>query len=206
MDINGLLQNPEYTVGSAPIPESYLPAAQRSAATETETTASAAAGPSSAPAREAAVASSSSAAAAEAGDESRHQDMANLLFKWADQHLPIPEEEEASLTDILTPDTVGRLVQDNPALASALAHHMPKELGEVDTPAALLRVVGTSQFRDAVGSLEMALRTGTLPESTMPWIHLPKDQTWNLRNFLTALHDANADEEPKADEKMDTDE
>lgn len=115
--------------------------------------------------------------------------------------------EDASLTDILTPETVSRLLSERPDLAKTLAPHMPPDLGEAGTPEALLRVVGTPQFRDAVGSLEMALRNGTLPESMMPWVHLPQDTAWNLRNFLTALREVQEGDSTKADDdKMDTDE
>jgi hypothetical protein len=50
----------------------------------------------------------------------------------------------------------------------------------------------------------MALRNGTLPESMIPWVHLPQDTAWNLRNFLTALREVQEDK-PTDDDKMDTD-
>jgi hypothetical protein len=71
---------------------------------------------------------------------------------------------------------------------------MPPELGEASTPEALLRVVATPQFRDAVGSLEAALRSGALPDSMIPWVSPPREGVWNLRAFLNALRDVQKDE------------
>lgn len=134
--------------------------------------------------------------------------MARLLFQWADNNLPIPDEEEASLSDILTPDTVSRLLRERPELASQLAEHMPPDLELADgvSPASaegLERVVGTPQFRDAVGSLEMALRNGNIPDSMVPWAHT-EGGVWNLRSFLAALRDVSKEDKEKSN-KMDTD-
>lgn len=123
--------------------------------------------------------------------------------------MPIPDEEEASLTDILTPDTVSRLLAERPELAAQMAEHMPPDLelpgGEsVASPSGLQRVVGTPQFRDAVSNLEMALRNGTLPDSMMPWVRHAEGGAWNLRSFLAALREVSKDEK-KEDEKMDMD-
>ncbi|KAL1408227.1 hypothetical protein Q8F55_005033 [Vanrija albida] len=230
VDINSLLQDPSYRAGSAPIPASFFPPAtpapKADGARDIPATPSAPAKPSAAAAAAglvAGLAGASTSAAAGSTDadvdsraitkeDVKNQDMARLLFHWADQHLPIPEEEEASLTDILTPDTVSRLVEERPELAKSLAQHMPPDLTlpeGADTKAGLLRVVGTPQFRDAVGNLEMALRNGTLPESMMPFVHLPEDAAWSLKNFLTALRevkDGDQTQEPEdGDDKMDTD-
>lgn len=132
--------------------------------------------------------------------------MARLLFQWADNNLPIPDEEEASLADILTPETVGRLLTERPELAQQLAQHMPPDLELADgvspsSAAGLERVVGTPQFRDAVGSLEMALRNGNIPDSMVPWAHT-EGGVWNLRSFLAALREVSKEDK---DEKMDED-
>ncbi|TXT13338.1 hypothetical protein VHUM_00705 [Vanrija humicola] len=203
VDINSLLQDPSYRPSAPAKPSAAATAAGLAAGLAgAATSSSTAAGSSDADVDTRAITK----------EDVKNQDMARLLFHWADQHLPIPEEEEASLTDILTPEVVSRLVEERPELAKSLAQHMPPDLTlpeGTDTKAGLLRVVGTPQFRDAVGNLEMALRNGTLPESMMPFVHLPEDAAWSLKNFLTALRevkDGDQTQEPEdGDEKMDTD-
>ncbi|CAK9784447.1 hypothetical protein CC85DRAFT_259001 [Cutaneotrichosporon oleaginosum] len=196
-DIDEILKDPEYIPGSAPLNEAHRiqPDAPAAAVAPPEASTSAAA-----PAES----SSSSAAAAPAGP--KESDVARLLFQWAENNLPIPDGEEASLSDILTPETVARLLAEKPELAAQMAQHMPPDLslpgGEaVGSASGLQRVVGTPQFRAAVNDLEMALRNGTLPDSMMPWVQ-GGGGAWNLRSFLAALRDVKT--EPK-DDKMDTD-
>jgi hypothetical protein len=143
---------------------------------------------------------------------SKDSDMARLLFQWAENNIPIPDEDEASLGDILTPETVERLLADKPELAGQMAAHMPPDLslpgGEaVGSASGLKRVVGTPQFRSAVNDLEMALRNGTLPDSMMPWVQ-GGGGAWNLRSFLAALREVKTEPKEKKDDddKMDTDE
>ncbi|BEI86175.1 hypothetical protein CcaverHIS002_0604620 [Cutaneotrichosporon cavernicola] len=208
-DIDEFLKDPEYVPGSAPINDSHR-------AKPRDTLSTAAATTSSSPALASTSASTSgpaaSASTSATGQGKKDSDMARLLFQWAENNLPIPEDEDASLGDILTPETVDRLLAEKPELAGQMAANMPPDLslpgGESAASASgLKRVVGTPQFRSAVNDLEMALRNGTLPDSMMPWVQ-GGGGAWNLRSFLAALREVKTEpaEANKDDEKMDTDE
>lgn len=204
-DISELLKDGNYRPGSAPVPEGIFPkpgggekaapTAEKSSAAEGS---SAAAGSSSAAA--------SSSKDAKSGD--KNESMAALLANWADAHLPL--SEDASLVDILSPATVGKLLDSDATLAPRLAQHLPPDLKLPDgadpkTKHGLMQVVGTPQFRDAVQSLEMALRNGMTPQSIMPWIQSEKS---GVKGFVDALrkgHTKEDKEDKKDDDKMDTD-
>ncbi|BEJ17010.1 hypothetical protein CspHIS471_0604110 [Cutaneotrichosporon sp. HIS471] len=219
-DIDEFLKDPEYVPGSASINDSHRPKPRDTPSTAEATTSSSpalastsASASTSVPAASASTSvPAASASTSATGQGKKDGDMARLLFQWAENNLPIPEDEDASLGDILTPETVDRLLAEKPELAGQMAANMPPDLslpgGESAASASgLKRVVGTPQFRSAVNDLEMALRNGTLPDSMMPWVQ-GGGGAWNLRSFLAALREVKTEpaEANKDDEKMDTDE
>lgn len=216
-DISELLKDGNYRLGSELVSDDVFPtppgkvvtpAAEKSAPAAGSS--SAAAGSSSAAAGSSSAAAGSSSAAAgssKSGDakDSKNESMAALLANWADAHLPL--SEDASLVDILSPSTVGKLLDSDETLAPRLAQHLPPDLKLPDgadpkTKHGLMQVVGAPQFRDAVQSLEMALRNGMTPQSIMPWIQSEKS---GVKGFVDALRKGHKKEEKKDDDKMDTD-
>lgn len=203
IDISELLKDGNYRLGSAPVPEGVFPKpGSEKAAAPAEKSASAAGSSSAAAGSSSAAASSSKDA--KSGD--KNESMAALLANWADAHLPL--SEDASLVDILSPSTVGKLLDSDATLAPRLAQHLPPDLKLPDgadpkTKHGLMQVVGAPQFRDAVQSLEMALRNGMTPQSIMPWIQSEKS---GVKGFVDALRKGHKKEDDKKDDdKMDTD-
>lgn len=211
-DISELLKDGNYRPGSAPVPEGIFPkpgGAQPAAPKEKEapTASSSAAAGASAAAASSSKAPDAGAAGSSAQGGDKNESMASLLANWADAHLPL--SEDASLADILSPATVGKLLDGDASLAPRLAQHLPPDLRLPDgadpaTKAGLMQVVAAPQFRDAVQSLEMALRNGMTPQSIMPWIQGDKS---GVKGFVDALRKGNAKDEKKDkdDDKMDTD-
>lgn len=209
-DISELLKDGNYRPGTASVPEGIFPKPGEEKSSPTTEKGASGSGSGSAEASTSAAATGSSSAAASSSKDApsgdKNESMAALLANWADAHLPL--HEDASLADILSPATVGKLLDSAEGLAARLAQHLPHDLRLPDgadpaTKEGLMQVVGAPQFRDAVHSLEMALRNGMTPKSIMPWIESEKS---GVKGFVDALRKGNKKEEKKDDDdKMDED-
>jgi 26S proteasome regulatory subunit N13 len=93
---------------------------------------------------------------------------------------------ELSLTDVLTPQTLGPLIASNPELASTLFPFLPPDLPVPPSTDALQRVISSPQFRQAVSSLDRALRTGML-QDLVRGLGLPAEAGTGIEPFLRAI-------------------
>ncbi|KAL7425021.1 hypothetical protein Q5752_000708 [Cryptotrichosporon argae] len=194
VDINALLQDPSYQIGTAalpslprdhpaggapllsrPTPGSPVPRVNVDEIHFSAEIAQLHAGESST--------STSAAPAAAAGGD---QDIARILEDWA---RGVGQDDEARLPDVLSPSIIAHLLSSDPSLSAKLAPLLPAslELGSAPTADALLPVLSTPQFSDAIASLDSALRSGGLPGPVMREIGLPESAGGSVRAFLAAL-------------------
>jgi len=111
-------------------------------------------------------------------------------------------EPELALTDILTPANLNPLFEAYPALIPALFPHLPPDLPMPPTPEVLQRIISSPQFRSAVRSFDMALRTGLLG-NLVTGLGLSDEAGTGIEAFLEAVQEQAARGE--GEDEMDTD-
>ncbi|WVQ79366.1 hypothetical protein IAT38_001463 [Cryptococcus sp. DSM 104549] len=178
VDINALIQDSSYRPGTAPLPaqeENWppTPGAPRLS------------NPEPAPASAAAEAGSSGMDV----DPSSREDMARLLVQWAQSGALGQVEDDARLTDVLSPATISNLIASQPTLVPTLAPLLPPGLNLPENPTAddLIPVFTAPQFTDAIASLDNALRSGGLPAGVMRELGLPESAGQSVKGFLDGL-------------------
>ncbi|RDB17911.1 hypothetical protein Hypma_000888 [Hypsizygus marmoreus] len=110
---------------------------------------------------------------------------------------------EMSLTDILTPANLTPLFQNHPELIPSLFPYLPPDLPMPPSGEVLLRIINSPQFRSAVASFDQALRTGLLG-GLVRGLGLPDEAGTGIVPFLRAIQEQ-ADREGGGDERMETD-
>jgi 26S proteasome regulatory subunit N13 len=93
---------------------------------------------------------------------------------------------ELSLADVLTPQILGPLITSNPEVAASLFPFLPPDLPVPPSTEALRRVISSPQFRQAVSSLDRALRTGML-QDLVRGLGLPSEAGSGVEPFLRAI-------------------
>ncbi|WWD20146.1 hypothetical protein CI109_104622 [Kwoniella shandongensis] len=221
VDINALLQDPSYTPGSALLPNPSTPQRNQERSWPPTPGAPRLSHPEPAPRAPAPVAEtptqvagSSTAATGsmdvDEGQGSGHQEeMARLLVEWA-QHGGLAVEEDARLTDVLSPANISQLLTSHPDLASSLTPLLPPGLSLPSNPTAsdLIPILTAPQFTDAIASLDNALRSGGLPGGILRDLGLPESAGTSVKGFLDALIGLSKPEgegPPASDERMDED-
>nr|XP_018260429.1 uncharacterized protein I303_07349 [Kwoniella dejecticola CBS 10117]OBR82587.1 hypothetical protein I303_07349 [Kwoniella dejecticola CBS 10117] len=214
IDIDNLIKDPTYRIGSAPLPVPSTPQrpaqerswpptpgaprlshpepAPRSTAAETST-------PSAPPA----AGSSTSATTTTEG-----MDMARLLAEWARGGGLAPADDDARLTDVLSPVQMSTLLTTHPDLIPTITPLLPAGLDLPPNPSAqdLLPILSAPQFTDAIASLDNALRSGGLPGTMMRELGLPDAAGQSVKGFLEGLIGLRRDENAEGgDERMDED-
>jgi 26S proteasome regulatory subunit N13 len=112
---------------------------------------------------------------------------------------------ELSLVDVLTPQTLGPMITSHPELASSLFPFLPPDLPVPPSTEALRRVISSPQFRQAVASLDRALRTGML-QDLVRGLGLPSEAGSGVQPFLRAIADqARSQQSSEESTSMNTD-
>ncbi|ORX33233.1 proteasome complex subunit Rpn13 ubiquitin receptor-domain-containing protein [Kockovaella imperatae] len=195
VDINELLQDPSYQPGSAPLPDRPTTSAPAQEERSHPPTPGAPRlsnrepGPPIPSSQPVAQASGSSAPASASGATATNEEMARLLVEWAQNGGLGEAQEDARLTDVLSPANISSLLSSNPRLATTLAPLLPSGLNLPSEPKAsdLTPILTAPQFTDAIASLDNALRSGGLPGGMMRDLGLPESAGQGVRQFLDAL-------------------
>ncbi|KAF9468566.1 proteasome complex subunit Rpn13 ubiquitin receptor-domain-containing protein [Collybia nuda] len=95
---------------------------------------------------------------------------------------------ELSLTDILTPANLTPLFTSHPELIPTLFPHLPPDLPTPPSAEALRRIINSPQFRSAVSSFDQALRTGLLG-GLVRGLGLPDEAGTGVAPFLRAVQE-----------------
>lgn len=93
---------------------------------------------------------------------------------------------ELSLSDILTPATLGPLFTTHRELLPALFPHLPPDLPSSPSAEALQQIIASQQFRAAVSNFDQALRTGMLG-GLVRGLGLPEEAGTGVEAFLRAV-------------------
>ncbi|EIW71640.1 hypothetical protein TREMEDRAFT_67874 [Tremella mesenterica DSM 1558] len=113
---------------------------------------------------------------------------------------------DASLNDILNPDSVRKLLNEKPALLSTLIPLLPSgALPSNPTTEDFITAISRPVFVDAIRSLENALRQGGLPGTMMREFGLPAIAGLGVGEFLNALIDLGKSSNGTRDDSMETD-
>ncbi|KAK8849521.1 hypothetical protein IAR55_004855 [Kwoniella newhampshirensis] len=218
VDVNALLQDPSYRPGTAPLPIPSTPQQTQERSWPPTPGAPRLSHPEPAPRAPAPVAEtptqvagSSTAAAGGMDIDEGHvqqEEMARLLVEWA-QHGGLGSvEEDARLTDVLSPANISQLLKTHPDLASSLTPLLPPGLSLPSNPTEqdLIPILTAPQFTDAIASLDNALRSGGLPGGMMRELGLPESAGTSVKGFLEGLIGLNKPEgEGASDDRMDED-
>ncbi|WWC73527.1 uncharacterized protein I206_107499 [Kwoniella pini CBS 10737] len=225
VDIDNLIRDPTYRIGSAPLPVPSTP--QRPAQERSWPPTPGAprlSHPEPAP-RNAASASTPSAPpvagssndgvmdveqipAQESAGGSGQDQMARLLAEWARGGGIAPADDDARLTDVLSPIQMSTLLTTHPSLIPTITPLLPSGLDLPPNPSAqdLLPILSAPQFTDAIASLDNALRSGGLPGNMMRELGLPDNAGQSVKGFLEGLIGLKKDDQPEGgDERMDED-
>ncbi|KIR60129.1 hypothetical protein I314_03982 [Cryptococcus bacillisporus CA1873] len=195
VDINELLQDPSYQPGSAALPAQQLerdwpptPGAPRLT------------NPQPAPAANVDAGSSSNT------DASR-ENMARLLAEWARGGALGQPEDDARLTDVLSPFNISALLSSDPALISTITPLLPPGIFLPENPTAedITPILSAPQFTDAIASLDNALRSGGLPGGMMRELGLPETAGSSVKDFLDGLVALGNKKAEGQDDKMEED-
>ncbi|WWC65703.1 uncharacterized protein I303_108324 [Kwoniella dejecticola CBS 10117] len=239
IDIDNLIKDPTYRIGSAPLPVPSTPQrpaqerswpptpgaprlshpepAPRSTAAETSTPSAPPAAGSSTSATtttegmdvEQTPAHGGAGAGPDAGAGEGSQDqMARLLAEWARGGGLAPADDDARLTDVLSPVQMSTLLTTHPDLIPTITPLLPAGLDLPPNPSAqdLLPILSAPQFTDAIASLDNALRSGGLPGTMMRELGLPDAAGQSVKGFLEGLIGLRRDENAEGgDERMDED-
>ena len=106
---------------------------------------------------------------------------------------------------------IGALLAAKPSLVQRLRALLPAELnlGSTITAQDLIPILTAPQFRDAVASLDSALRNGGLPAGMMRELGLPESAGRGVKEFLEGLKGLQRGNAPDAgsggQERMDED-
>ncbi|KAH8825412.1 adhesion regulating molecule [Flagelloscypha sp. PMI_526] len=115
-----------------------------------------------------------------------------------------PAMPDLSLTDLLTPSNLVPLFADHPDLIPALFPHLPPDLPVPPSPHVLQQIINSPQFRSAVSSFDLALRTGLLA-NLVRGLGLPEEAGLGIEPFLRAVQDqANRENGSESSEHMET--
>ncbi|EIM81648.1 adhesion regulating molecule [Stereum hirsutum FP-91666 SS1] len=112
-------------------------------------------------------------------------------------------EPELSLTDVLTPANLAPLFTSHPTLIPTLFPHLPADLPTPPSPEVLRDITSSPQFRQAVVSLDRALRTGLLG-GLVRQLGLPEEAGLGVEAFLRAVAEQGREGGGEG-ESMDTD-
>ncbi|OCF37108.1 hypothetical protein I316_01013 [Kwoniella heveanensis BCC8398] len=231
VDIDNLLRDPSYRIGSAPLPIPSTPqrtqerswpptpgAPRLSHPEPAPRAAAAAAASASTPTASASGASAPSAAAASgsgmdvdeaqaASDGDAQSQMARMLAEWARTGGIAAADDDARLTDVLSPTHISTLLTTHPDLIPTIAPLLPQGLDLPSNPSAqdLLPILSAPQFTDAIASLDNALRSGGLPGGMMRELGLPESAGQSVKGFLDGLVGLKKNEGEGGDERMDED-
>ncbi|WWC95543.1 hypothetical protein V866_002408 [Kwoniella sp. B9012] len=204
VDIDHLIQDPSYRIGSAPLPIPSTPQRTQERSWPPTPGAPRLSHPEPAPRSAAsastpAVAAGSSSAAggmevedtpAQGGGAGNSQDqMARMLAEWARGGGLAPAEDDARLTDVLSPIQMSTLLTTHPTLIPTIVPLLPEGLDLPPNPSAqdLLPILSAPQFTDAIASLDNALRSGGLPSGMMRELGLPENAGQSVKAFLEGL-------------------
>lgn len=110
---------------------------------------------------------------------------------------------ELSLTDVLTPANLAPLFTSHPTLIPTLFPHLPADLPTPPSPEVLRDITSSPQFRQAVVSLDRALRTGLLG-GLVRQLGLPEEAGLGVEAFLRAVAEQGREGDGEG-ESMDTD-
>ncbi|WWC92986.1 uncharacterized protein L201_007950 [Kwoniella dendrophila CBS 6074] len=235
VDIDNLIRDPTYRIGSASLPVPSTPQRTQERSWPPTPGAPRLSHPEPAP-RSAAAASTSTPTAAATGsstsagpssgmdvEETPQQgtsegnagtqdQMARLLAEWARGGGIAPAEDDARLTDVLSPIQMSTLLTTHPDLIPTIVPLLPSGLVLPSDPTAqdLLPILSAPQFTDAIASLDNALRSGGLPGGMMRELGLPENAGQSVKGFLEGLIALKKDDnEPSGgsgdDERMDED-
>ncbi|KAF9481179.1 adhesion regulating molecule [Pholiota conissans] len=183
-NVNGLLMDPEYDMRwNIPITSTAPQASTSTAATQP-----------------AAAASASSGAANFAATPEQLATLSQMLTSMSGR-TGTASRPDVSLTDILTPATLGPLFESHPELIPALFPHLPPDLPVRPSVEALQQIIHSPQFRAAVSNFDQALRTGLLG-GLVRTLGLPEEAGTGVGPFLRAIQEQ-ADRE--SNNSMDTD-
>ncbi|WRT69527.1 uncharacterized protein IL334_006514 [Kwoniella shivajii] len=239
IDIDSLLRDPSYRVGSAPLPVPSTPqrtqerswpptpgAPRLSHPEPAPRSALAASASTSTPSAAATGASSGATGSAgmeveqegQSGATAGTQDqMARLLAEWARGGGITPADDDARLTDVLSPIQMSTLLATHPTLIPTITPLLPQGLEIAPSASAqdLLPILSAPQFTDAIASLDNALRSGGLPGGMMRELGLPESAGQSVQGFLEGLIGLKKDGQEgagagpgtgaEADERMDED-
>ncbi|WVF68605.1 hypothetical protein IAT40_003375 [Kwoniella sp. CBS 6097] len=236
VDIDNLLRDPTYRIGSAPLPIPSTPqraqdrswpptpgaprlshpepapraAAAAAASTSTPTAAASGAGASASGAAGSSMDVDEAQAGGDAGGDAQSQ-MARMLAEWARGGGIAPADDDARLTDVLSPIHISTLLTTHPNLIPSITPLLPQGLDLPSEPTAqdLLPILSAPQFTDAIASLDNALRSGGLPGGMMRELGLPESAGQSVKGFLDGLVGLKKNEGEGAgegaDERMDED-
>ncbi|KAF8158332.1 proteasome complex subunit Rpn13 ubiquitin receptor-domain-containing protein [Crassisporium funariophilum] len=186
LNVNGLLQDPEYDcVWNIPITSSTQRASSSTAAQ---------------PAASSSTARTGGSSNFEATPEQLTA-LSNILTSMGGRTNAAAAPSDVSLTDILTPANLTPLFNSHPELISALFPHLPPDLPLPPSAEVLQRIVHSPQFRAAVSNFDQALRTGLLG-GLVRTLGLPEEAGTGVGPFLRAIQEQ-ADRE--RNNSMDTD-
>jgi len=122
------------------------------------------------------------------------------------------EEDQFSLSDVLTPQNLQPLFQSHPDLLPSLFPHLPPEFLPPSDPTPrqtaeltemLQRTINSPPFRSSVAQLDRALRTGALG-SFVRSLGLPESAAMGVGAFLAAIAEQ-ARQEGGSEEQMEED-
>ncbi|WVQ96146.1 hypothetical protein IAU59_003249 [Kwoniella sp. CBS 9459] len=233
VDIDNLLRDPTYRIGSAPLPVPSTPQrvqdrswpptpgaprlshpepAPRSVAAAPAPVASTSTPSASASGGAGAAASGSGMDVDEAqaggeGNGDAQSQMARMLAEWARGGGIAPVDDDARLTDVLSPIHISTLLTTHPTLIPSITPLLPQGLDLPANPTAqdLLPILSAPQFTDAIASLDNALRSGGLPGGMMRELGLPESAGQSVKGFLDGLVGLKKNEGEGSDERMDED-
>jgi len=187
INVNGLLEDPEYTM-------SWNTSAEGSPQPEASTSAQAS--------------SSTQAASGTSNFQATPEQIAQLsaLLTQAAQGTRAAEQpSELSLTDILTPANLTPLFTHHPELLPSLFPHLPPDLPVPPSAEVLNRIINSPQFRSAVSNFDQALRTGLLG-GLVRSLGLPDEAGTGILPFLRAVQEqADREDDESRDDVMETD-
>ncbi|WVR08212.1 hypothetical protein IAU60_005259 [Kwoniella sp. DSM 27419] len=224
VDIDNLIRDPSYRVGSAPLPVPSTPQRPQDRSWPPTPGAPRLSHPEPAP-RAAPAASTSTPSAVAAGSSAMQLDtapdtpapaesgpgtqsaMARMLAEWARSGGLAPAEDDARLTDVLSPVNISTLLSTHPELIPSIAPLLPQGLDLPPNPSAqdLLPILSAPQFTDAIASLDNALRSGGLPGGMMRELGLPESAGQSVKGFLDGLIGLDKGSGGSSDDRMDED-
>ncbi|KAK4688204.1 hypothetical protein P7C73_g1904, partial [Tremellales sp. Uapishka_1] len=120
--------------------------------------------------------------------ESSVSGMARLLSEWVSKGGIPKANEDVRLADLFSPTILSELLSSESSRAEVtrrITPHLPVSIRDSGTP--LAQILTAPQFTDAIASLDHALRSGGLPGGMMKDLGLPESAGSSVSSFLEGL-------------------